>query len=155
MKTSSDQQAQECLLVGQQWRNVAPDVKSHPVRQRSGQLSVCCHFPLLCDTVPHEPNLKKTSWWICVHVLQCVKTDSPTSLQGLSRSDVSAAVTNKVQIHELLSCSYFKYIWNFFVRNFSGICTTAFITCGGIAACPLSCRYSHQSISCHQASSLD
>lgn len=32
----------------------------------------------------------------CVHVLQCLTTDSPTSSQGLSRSDVSAAVS----IHE-------------------------------------------------------
>lgn len=29
----------------------------------------------------------------CIYVLQCVKADSPTSLQGLSGPDVSAAVS--------------------------------------------------------------
>lgn len=61
-----------------------------------------------------------------LYVWQCVKTDSPTSLLRLSRSDVLTAVTNKVQIHTLLSSSYFIYIWNFLV-----MCTKPVITYSG------------------------
>lgn len=35
----------------------------------------------------------------CVYVLQCLTTDSPTSSQGLSRSDVSAASIHENKCH--------------------------------------------------------
>lgn len=45
-----------------------------------------------------SPPYLATSVHLCIYEPQCLKADSPTSVQGLSRSDVSAAVLIKFKI---------------------------------------------------------